>query len=64
MKVKKDGLKLEKRTQYRGLGRVARHVGVTPGHLSHVINGKRECSQRLADKLAKIGITPPLVAGK
>ena len=59
MKEKKIEVGLEKRTLYRGLNRVAKRCGVTSGHLSHVLRGRREASPRLIEKLAKLGIEVP-----
>ena len=49
----------ETRTYIRGLGKVARHCGVTRGHLSFILHGKRPAGRKLAAKLAKIGVVLP-----
>jgi len=46
----------EEKTVLRGVNALARKLKVSRGHLSLVLNGKREVSPRLAERLAKLGI--------
>ena len=46
----------ETRTYLKGLGKVAKAVGMTRGHLSHVLNGKRYCGKELRKKLGRLCI--------
>ena len=52
----------ETRTVWRGLGRVAKHCGVTRAHLSYVLHGHRKAGPKLTAKLAKLGIVVEEIA--
>lgn len=55
-----DGTKLVKETRtvtrFRGLGRAARELGVSRGHLSYVLHGQRKPGKDLEKKLRRMGI--------
>ena len=46
----------ETRIVFRGLCDAARKCDVTEGHLSMVLRGDRVCSERLAQKLERLGV--------
>lgn len=46
-------------TRFRGLGRTARALGISRGHLSYVLHGQRKPGKALAAKLRKMGIELP-----
>ena len=43
-------------TRFRGLGRAARELGVSRGHLSYVLHGQRKPGPQLERKLKRLGI--------
>ena len=43
-------------TRFRGLGRAARELGVSRGHLSDVLHGQRKPGKDLEKKLRRMGI--------
>jgi DNA-binding phage protein len=45
-------------TRFRGLGKAARELGVSRGHLSYVLHGQRKPGKDLERKLRRMGITP------
>ena len=55
--------KLEKieqvRVVYRGLTQTARNLGCSRAHLSYVLHGKRQPSDRLARALRRMGVQLP-----
>ncbi len=43
-------------TRWRGLNKAARELGVTKGHLSYIMRGKRPAGRRLAARLKEMGV--------
>jgi DNA-binding phage protein len=50
--------------RFKGLGRTARAVGVSRGHLSYVMHGQRKAGRELAAKLRALGVELPEVNGE
>lgn len=46
-------------TQFKGLKKAARSLGVSQAHLSYVLHGHRTPGAELRQKLAKMGIEVP-----
>lgn len=45
------------RVVWRGITETARHLGCSRAHLSYVLHGQRKPSDRLARRLARMGVT-------
>lgn len=43
--------------RFSGVNEAARQLGVSPGHISYILHGKRKPGRKLAAKMAKLGIT-------
>ena len=57
------GITTETRVNYRGAKRVAQHCGISRMHLFYVLRGQRKPSKGLREKLEKIGVQLPEMAG-
>jgi len=47
----------EQKTVLRGVNQLARRLGVSRGHLSLVLHGKREASPALSRRMTKLGVS-------
>ena len=60
----KKKVEIRRLSRLSGVTELARRLGLSKGHVSLVLNGRREASPRLAARLRRLGVEPAAPRGK